>query len=408
MTYDINGIQSRSISRFFPLCARIFLLLLLLMLLPSLSLEAASLIYDQATGNLTGFDMNRSDSPSYALGYKGKIKPASNERYDHDGYIGRLLYVGGPTTFTFYKVGDKTGTGTGTTTNRFYFTHIDSCSNWREFFLVIRAKGLRHDGQHIDIYGENTVIQQNNETFTLSEGAGLELVASGENGYNATGGSGKYDGNNGYKYRYKYSYIWLDATIIHNYLVTVKYKVNGYFESHFGVSTNNGLNLIFDLQGFYGNTSQIPEPFLCRFEIEKHHTSPIYYSQIRRLNSLSNALPIASITYQSKNREALITISSDPAGSNTDFKFKSTSGESSLFNLAFKSTLPQENPVPIKSPDHSFRSTEQSKPSPIGDSSTSQVLEGEIQIYIDSNTVIPSAGHYSSTIYVLVAPTDGI
>lgn len=405
MTYDTKGIQSRSISRFFPLCARIFLLLL--MLLPSLSLEAASLIYDQATGNLTGFDMNHYDTIFLPSSYTGKIWPNNNENYNHAGYIGRLLYTGEPTTFTFCKIGDKSGVGSGAVTTRFYFTHMESCSYWREYFLVLRAKGLRHDGKHIDIYEQNYVIVNDNDKFILTEGAGDELVANGQTGYNSSGKSGTYNGSNEYKYRYKYSYIWIDTTKIHR-AVVIAYKKDGYFESHFAVSTSNGLNLTFDLQGYYGNITGIPEPFVCIFDVDKYHTSPIPYSQIRRLNSLSNALPIASITYQSKNREALVTIASDPTGSFAEFYFKSSLGETSPFNLAFKSTLPQGNPVPITTLEHSFSSSLQSKPSPIGDDITTQVLEGEIQIYIDSNTAIPSAGHYSSTIYVLVAPTDGI
>ncbi len=163
MTYGDTGVRRRFFSRDLLFCVRCSWLLLLLLtsVLSTLPLGAASLIYDQASGNITGFNMDRGDIPSYASGYKGTLWPGNKERWENDGYIGRLLYTGEPTTFTFYKVGDKTGTGSGTTANRFYFTHLDSCSYWREYFLVIRAKGLRHDGKHIDIYGENTVIQEN-------------------------------------------------------------------------------------------------------------------------------------------------------------------------------------------------------------------------------------------------------
>ena len=139
-----------------------------------------------------------------------------------------------PTTFT-YKVGDKTGTGSSTTANRFYFTHLDSCSYWREYFLVIRAKGLRHDGKHIDIYGKIPLYRKIVKRLHSPREQVMRRLPSMER-YNATGTAGKYDGANGTSIGTNTA---TSGSIYYNtqLLVQVTYKVNGYFESHFGVST---------------------------------------------------------------------------------------------------------------------------------------------------------------------------
>lgn len=97
MTYDNTSakrglLQNASIS---CLYLSTLLALVLLTTLPSQSLKAAALTYDSAGGRLTGFDTYHLDNPNQPNPYKN-----STEYYTNHGFVGRLIYVGEPTTFT--------------------------------------------------------------------------------------------------------------------------------------------------------------------------------------------------------------------------------------------------------------------------------------------------------------------
>lgn len=411
MTYDIKAIHKIPFSWTSLICVRVSMLLVLLFLtvLPSLPLQAASLTYDKATGKLVGFDVERNDTPDTVDSYN-----VSGEFWREPGYVGRLLYVGAPTTFTFSNIGPIV-TPTPNPT-RFYFTQMGDNGHSREFFLVLRAKGLLHEGiKQDDFSKKSAVIESNNGTFILTEGAGDEPAIRGQTGYDESGISGKYNGSNQFKYRYRYSHIWIDATIIHTSNKTwidtddsddsddTRY---GHYISNLLVSTANGENLILNLHGsILASQGGQTTPFFYFLDIVKEQTSAIPFNQIKNLNNVSTALEIATLKYYSDNQKAKITFSSDAGGINTNFSFKNTTGQSFTHKLAFQPTLPAANVGEITPTNRSFVSYEQIKTSPIGDTSSTHLLEGKIKLFIPPGTTPPVGGTYKSTIYVLVEPT---
>lgn len=395
MTYDTSDTHQSSFAHVAivrPLLA--LCLMAASALLLSLPLAGATLSYDQASGSLTGFSVSRNDNPNTPNKYKNKT-----EVWSKKGYIARLLYVGEPTVFTFSNVG-PVATGGG---SLFYFTHTDKTHRWREFFLVLRAKGRYHNGGQHDYNNINFVIEANNGTYTLTEGAGDELVAIGSYGYDTAGNGGIYASGNNYKYRYKYSHIWIDTTMIHtaNNGWLALTPDPGYYISNIGIFTANGLNLNLNLQGYY-LTVGYTEPFTYSFGIDRIFSSPIPYHQIKDINSLANALEIATINYISMKHKARITVASDSGGIFTDFCFVSTTGETFPYRLAFKPTVPAANAIEITASDCAFESEAIPQTSPLGETTTSQRLEGKIKIFTPVDTTTPLSGVYSSTIYFII------
>ncbi len=186
------------------------LILLVIFILLAIPLFSAELTYDMATGKISGFDLANPDSPDTPSSYAN-----ATEVWQNNGFVGRLNYRGEPTTLTFSNTGSV---ATGTSNNRFYFTYDTNgtikLNRWREFFLVTRVKGLYHNGGQHDYSGINTVVANNGGTVAITQGAGPEVVASGQAGFNSSGAPGTYNGSNGFKYKYKYQYIWVDVTVI--------------------------------------------------------------------------------------------------------------------------------------------------------------------------------------------------
>lgn len=345
----------------FSLRTHIFLLLLLLLLtlLPSLPLDAASLVYDPAGGKLTGFWVGRDD---FGIGnkpsdYQGKTK---NVWEYNEQYIGRLLYVGEPATFSFSNAGESPIGGA----NMFYLTYPANRKHYREFFLIIRTRGRLHNNGHIYLDASITAISDltnpNNYNFSITEGAGYELVDNNEHGCNESGDYGVYitnnDGSdNGYKYRYKFSHIWLDTAMIYTRLLNSNYAgQGGYYCSSIGISTNTGANLVLNLQGYYMLTGQTKPMNYC-LTIDKYHTAPLSYNIIKRINTKDTALDIATIYYLSFDDAAKISFASDQTGA-TNFTFKDKDGETFPFFLAFQSTLhPPLTIFPIEMAIHSHQ-----------------------------------------------------
>lgn len=200
-------------------------------LIPTL-LFSSELTYDMATGKITEYDLANPDNPDTPTSYAN-----ATEVWTKDNFVGRLNYQGDPTTLTFNNTGEV---ATNTPSNtKFYFTYDTNGSikrgRWREYFLVARAKGLYHDGTQHDFSGTNAVVANNGGSVAITQGAGPELVLSGQPGYNSSGVLGTYDGNNDYKYTYKYQYIWIDLTII---LTSNKKNLQkGYYKTQFTVSS---------------------------------------------------------------------------------------------------------------------------------------------------------------------------
>ncbi len=301
----------------------------------------------------------------------------------------------------------------------FYFILSTDRNYFREFFLIIRARGRLRNNQHI-YFTENGKMysiphpDNNNaiKTYTLKEGAGDELVGHGQDGYNDDGILGKcvIDDNgiyNEFKYRYRCSHIWLDTAVVGTKLTDSHYLLGGgYYCSSIGVSTDTGTNLILNLQGHYTLTGQAKPMNYC-LTIDKYYTSPLSYNMIKSINTKDEALDIASISYLSFDDAAKISFASDQTGA-TNFNFKDLDGRTIPFHLAFQSTLhPSQTIVAIEN-DTSFASESINQKSPIGESTTMHRLEGKIKLYTNQGTSTPLTGVYRSTIYVLVTPPDTI
>lgn len=427
MTYDNITVQRDSFPQIFSPYTRILILLLLLLsaLFPALPLIAASLVYDQSDkGKLTGFDAGEL-GPELASSYENKTA----QYRDKPGYLGRMVYVGGPTTFTFSDVRSPAATDGGVR-GGFYFVNVDRNDRWREYFLVLRPWGFLHDTslsvdkRSVDLIKKTTVLKDSGMTLTLSQGAGDELAEHGKKGYNYRGGvqgdclidaNGNY---NEFKYRYPYSHIWIDVTYIIRYNISTTHTWPGgighFYSSDLAITTSTGASLLLNLLGYYGADFAQPDekPFTFNFNITKYYPSYVSYNTIRNCNSKETGLDIASISYLSINDKAKVTISSDPGGTSTEFYFVAkdgtgTTGQPSRFNLAFQSTIPAAAPVAL-SETNCFTSVIATEPSPISGSNTSNRLEGMIKLYTDRSTVTPLRGFYTSTIYLTIEPADTI
>lgn len=373
--------------------------LLIMMCLISTSLFAVMLTYEQATGKLRGFQLGVADSPSIPSSYA-----VSTEYWGNEGYIGRIVYQGNPTTFTFSNIGPTANT-TGT---RFYFTYNSNgwinTSRWQEFFLVVRAKGLKQGGGQYDFSGVNAVIANNNGIFTLTQGAGTDLVLIGETGYDSNLQSGVYNGTNGYKYKYPYSYIWLDVTLIRTQNFQSLSK--GYYESLFSITTGNGLSSQLNLGGEYSPRSNQSGPFAYFFGIEETAAKPFSFASLSTRNTVANALPVAKLRFSSDMSNAEVTISSDPSGMQSSFYF-SSNGISFPFHVVFDSAIPSIGRSEITSSlNNTFSGTSATVASPVDGSTYSAFrLEGDICLFVDPN-LTPASGIYTSTIYVSITQTN--
>lgn len=375
--------------------------------------HTASLMYDQATGTLGPIDVSKIETGNNIKEdtYHDKAKEfyANNQP---GVFIGRLLYNGDPTTLTFTNVGPDATNGAG---NNFYWTNVNSTDNWTEFFIVIRAKGLRHNGSTHDFSGKNKVISYSKGyTYTLLYGAGTEEVAIGQTGYNAAGASGVYNGSNGFKYKYPYSVIWLDTIIVHidkkgtkkQYTLWPPFYTlvldDGSYETQLQISTNTGASYYLLLQGKNSSTSDIPMGYF--FTVDKLYNTVIPYTNIEGRNTPATGLDIANVLYISEISPAKIKIASNAQGTEQNFVFTSN-GSTYPYKLAFAATVPTIGATQVAN-GNTFSTTWTSTiQSPLGDPPhNANQLYGTIKLYVDGNTNPPMPGSYSSTIYVLVQP----
>lgn len=375
-------------------------LLLALMLVYSPMVFSGSLDYDQATGNLDGFSVTTTDSPNYSSGYEN-----STEVWDKSGFIGRLLYVGEPTTFTFTNIGSNPY---GTSNNRFYFilnnTGTANTAVWKEFFFVARAKGITQGGSQYAFTSVNSVIANNGGSFSLAFGAGPELVAVGQTGYDTNRQSGIYTGSNAFRYKYPYQAIWIDLTLIRTN-VSKSIYTRGYYESHIRISTNTGLCHELHLGGEYIPRSNHIEPEAYFFGIEELYTQAFPFTELENRNTVASALEVATIRYTSHVDQAQIRIASNATGTDTNFRFTSDEGLSFPFKVVYDGTLPNLAAVEVTPSSNTFATVSSTLPSPVGGSYTAYRMEGKLKLSVPINTQ-PASGLYSSTIYVLVTQID--
>lgn len=374
-------------------------LLLSFILSCNLMVFSGSLNYDRATGNLDGFLVTTTDSPNYPSGYEN-----ATEVWDKSGFIGRLLYLGEPTTFTFTNIGRDPS---GTSNNRFYFilnnTGTADTAVWKEFFIVARAKGITQGGSQYTFTSVNSVIANNGESFSLAYGAGTELVTVGQTGYDTNRQSGIYNGSNAYRYKYPYQIIWIDLTLIRTSASSS--ITRGYYESHIRISTDTGLCHELHLSGEYKPRTNHLEPDPYFFGIEQLYTQAFPFSELENRNTPASALEVATIRYTSHIDQAQIRIASNVAGNDTNFRFTSDEGLSFPFKVVYDGTIPNLAAVEVTPSSNTFTTVSNTVTSPVGGSYTANRLEGTIKLFVPANTQ-PSSGLYSSTIYILVTQVD--
>lgn len=374
---------------------------ILLLMMPQL--HCNSLSHDISTGSLSGIDVSTNDSPDAPNYYAG-----STEYWQTRKFLGRLIYTGPrhTTTLTFSNNGP---TASYAYNNRFYLTYVQSNGSpnpgrWCEFFLVVRAKGMRHASGNIqlDFSGMNTVIATEGGALSIPYGAGPEEASTGETGYDSNGAQGTYNGHNGFKFLYPYRHIWVDVILIRT--STRRSLRTGRYESQLMITSAQGLSLLMHATGYYGNPGyQDPPSF--HFMLEKTIEEDFPFSMLEARFSPGSSLPVGRCIYHSEGFPAAIRFSADNAGTSGTYLLRNDAGEFFPYLLAFDATNPDRSPS-AADVSTSFPTELRTVYSPL-DSSTRQrnVLEGTVNMYLPTGTY-PGTGRYTSTIYCFVTHTD--
>ncbi len=387
------------------------------------------------SGNLEGFDITRTDSGYNTVGFWNNTDPNSKKAWEKTGYIGRLHYSGEPNSvFTVLNAGPTATNGANTNSFNWTLTSNNSnlgTQNWSEYFLVITPKGLTHQekgpdgkmrGGTQDPFMNNLVISSPNQTFTIPRGAGEGEATVNGIGYNYAGVSGVYDGANEFRYKYQYRLIFIDVTMIHtnNNYGTLKsggwfnpsYKPEkGYYETLLNFVDNAGSSVLLSLRGKNNPGNKDPQNLAAFFDVEQAFTSTVSYSTLETNHtSLAHALEVATIRYISHVEAGKITIASNAAATEWDFKFVSSSGSVIPHRLAYQGTIGKADELQrqeITSQKHTFKSVDSTKnpkftiPTPLGDLADGHFLEGKVYLYLDLPDNPPIPGVYRTTIYII-------
>lgn len=380
---------------------RISASLIILFLLTVLPLGAAMLGFE-TVGTLTEFDLaaGESSNPSSFI---------TGEHWTRSGFAGRLIYQGPADNTLTVDIGDPLAVPS--TTNRFYFTRaISSTSSdtndWRQFFIVTRTKGLYHDGSQHDYSGINVIVENPGDTIPITRGAGFETVNIGETGYNTSGGSGTYNGSNGYQYLYPYRYLWIDIIVIRTFNSSgLNSRGRGNYQT---ILTFNGpgMNANLVLRGYYQSRNYNPDSYY--FGVERVASQYIPYAELITKTSLENSLLVGYLRYHSIDWAGTVRFASNAAGSETNFQFTATVNQivrSFPYYVVFDPSIPAGNATRIYTTSNTFSSTWASIPNLIGgDPFQNEVLQGEIRIFVPSNMTMSSipSSTYASIIYCIL------
>lgn len=403
-------------------CNRVLLFIIGLLFLSQATLLANQLLYQPTgSGKVTGFDVSITLLPHQRpVNYWHNDKREGWNFENSKLYVGRVLYVGEPgVPLTITNMGPFPTSGKGYDVKRFYWTQMAvGSTDWTEFFIVLRPKGYTHNEKQDDYLRKNTVIQESGNSMILDRGAGpsTELVAIGEQGFDGDGNGGIYNGTNGYKYKYQYKAIFIDVTLIppnnNNWTrgVIIKNPQYGNYEANLKFSVP-GDNLSFALQGKHGTEHDPPPNPACQFDIDSYYSDPVPYEVLRNNHySVATALEIAALTYASPSCQAVVTLASNAAGTETNFVFKSeTTSETIPHRLVYDCTTGREGdcngPIVVTNNRKSFYTYHDpiGPPSPIeGTLGPGNYLEANLRLYLDPTSHYPSAGEYTSTIYVIL------
>ncbi len=390
-----------------------------LLLLSQATLLGNQLFYQPADGGkVTGFEIKNIILPhqrpvSYWDGEERQAWNFEGSRF----YLGRVLFLGEPgTPLTVTNLGPLPSSGKGYNVNKFYWTQIvPDTTDWTEYYIVLRPKGFTHGDEQQDYLKKNIVIEETGSSITLERGAGpsTELVANGEQGFNDKGEAGIFNGSNGFKYKYQYKVIFIDVAlhpIGNNNWTRGLLPQYGYYESNLKFSVP-GDALSFSLQGERSPRHDPPSNPACQFDIDSYYSTPVPYDILRNHHySVSTALEIGALTYSSPSCQAVVTLASNAAGTETNFAFKSeTTNEIIPHRLVYHCSTGREgecnDPIVVTSNRKSFYTFHDTigPPAPIGGTlGEGHYLEAKLKIYLDPTSHYPTSGEYTSTIYVLL------
>lgn len=390
--------------------------LLGIFLLPVLPIVADTLVYDQTDrGKLIGFNLSEDPNVSIFPSSYSNTNPYYASPYQ---FIGRLDYLGEPTTLTFRNTGDS-ATGGGASNNKLYFTYLTNgvshLNQWKEFFLVVTVRGELHNNNHVNheypsAQGgkKNKVIVEIPYVLDLpGAGASEEEVAVGEMGYNNSGTlkkRGAWWPNNQYKYKYQYQNVWLDITAIFTNTTSSPFP-EGTYITQFLTETANGLSYPFYLVGEYSTDGTISD-FL--FNVIGTADNPFPFSSLQHKNTHQDSYKVGELQYFSSSDKATLELSSSPNGSEINFLlFSNEQSQTSFpYNVVFNSIKPSLGNVDIIDPGILFDSEYSSTISPIdGILTEANTIEGDIGLYVDAG-ITPMAGTYHSTIYCILTQTN--
>lgn len=392
---------------FYPPRRIVFLTALMLMLSITITFaSAATLIYDKlGNAKLQGHSVDTSHNPSAPGGYE-------NATFYHDSrpHIGRLVYLGAPTTFTFTN---SSPASSGGSANAFNWTRVNDTSEWRQVFYLIRVQGKPRTGAAVDIEGKNKAIAANMATYVLAHGAGDETVGNGSPGFNAAGNPGT-NSNGSHPYKYKFQYIWIDVMIINTDTKSWGSSIlnllpkTGYYENHLLVTTTSAAAIDLHISAnYYRMLWDPPFPFTYTFAVEKEYLAPIPYADIEGKRTMQTSLKIATVRFISDADKAKLTFASNAAGSSQTFSFVGSQGRTIPYLLAFEPTISDKGVFKqITSSSDIYYTKETTDTFPLGGTSfKAHKLEGYLRIYLPpaNNADPPMPGVYSSTIYVLIA-----
>ncbi len=419
------------------------------MLLASVStVSADTFIYEQRDGSHTGFNINAADTTANPIVSSTAISSyASGDHTSLDGYIGRYVYTGSGTTL---EVQNQGVIPDGQSAESFYYTWngymatreegiiflVDN-SSWRRVFYTARVKGIRHDDSVIDINGVNTLITSSLDTIDLTDGAGNETVGIGEDGYDASGNPGVYDGTNGYSYLYPYRSLYFDLAVIRvdessnlgssNFFKNLFKSEYKWYKDYYNESLANqivyykdtltmkggGISQVLALEGFQipGSETEVSAytPPAYSFSIEKRAPDLIPFNELRQKTALSNSYLAGYLRFSSTDVSGTVGFYADPIGTSTDFTFTATvNGDPTGFGyyVIFDPEICEndEGPVRVDLGPNSFATKELEDPVLInGEYQYQNILTGEISIMIDPllDTHSIAAAVYESTIYAI-------
>lgn len=355
---------------------------LLLLLGPWLLLSSNTLVYDPSGGGkLSGLNVGSADTPitpnSYISGsFTGK-----------EGYLGRYVYHGEPNiTLTFTNLGSQ---GLG---NKFYYTRLNNTTVYREFFIVARILGLKHNGGTPVALGNNVIIVNSNETVTIPSGAGDELIPDPNVSfaYNKEGGWGK---SKNHIYKYQYKDIWIELTVIRTNNNNLPFLLAwGGFESQIAINGTD-ISTALNVSGYY--FWRYGEPGSYLFSVERTCPPVIPIDELFDKKTPANSYLVGYVRYNSKETAANLYFASDAGGTAADFRF--TSGANSFpYYVAYYPITPTGTVTKVDSPSKQFSSTK---------IDNDHIIYGEIRIYVGmgANYYSMPADTYSSKIYCFIS-----